>query len=37
MRLFTGIAVAALGLSLGMNLDPELLEAPKEEPKALTE
>jgi DNA-directed RNA polymerase subunit alpha len=25
--------LAALGLSLGMNIDPVLLEAPKEEPK----
>ena len=29
--------LAALGLSLGMNIEAELLEAPKEEPKALTE
>ncbi len=29
--------LAALGLSLGMNIDPELLEAPKDETKALTE
>ena len=28
--------LTALGLSLGMNLDPELLEMPKEEPIALT-
>ena len=27
--------LAALGLTLGMNIDPTLLEAPKEEPKAL--
>ena len=29
--------LAALGLSLGMNIDPELLEGPKEDTKALTE
>ena len=29
--------LTALGLGLGMNIDPELLEAPKEEPKPLTE
>ncbi len=29
--------LAALSLSLGMNIDPELLEAPKEEPEALIE
>jgi len=29
--------LAALGLSLGMNIDPELLEAPKDETKALSE
>jgi len=28
--------LAALGLTLGMNLDPALLEPPKEEPKKLT-
>src|SRR5213075_549931 len=28
--------LAALGLTLGMNIDASLLEAPKEEPKALT-
>ena len=27
--------LAALGLTLGMNIDASLLEAPKEEPKAL--
>jgi len=27
--------LAALGLSLGMNIEPELLEAPKEEPQAM--
>src|SRR5437764_15186865 len=27
--------LAALGLTLGMNIDPSLLEAPKEEAKAL--
>ena len=29
--------LTALGLGLGMNIDPELLEAPKEEAKQLTE
>src|SRR5712692_9477175 len=29
--------LAALGLSLGMNIDPELLENPKEEPQAIAE
>src|SRR5438034_2472722 len=29
--------LASLGLSLGMNIDPELLEAPKEEPQAMIE
>ncbi len=29
--------LAALGLGLGMNIEPELLEAPKEEAKQLTE
>ena len=29
--------LSALGLGLGMNIDPELLDAPKEEPKAITE
>jgi len=29
--------LAALGLSLGMNIDPELLENPKEDPQAITE
>ena len=27
--------LSALGLTLGMNIDPVLLEAPKEEPKAI--
>src|SRR2546426_3525521 len=29
--------LAALGLSLGMNIDPEMLEAPKEESEAMAE
>ena len=29
--------LAALSLSLGMNIDPELLENPKEEPQAIAE
>src|SRR5437773_2165301 len=29
--------LAALGLGLGMNIDPEMLEAPKEEPQSLIE